>query len=75
MCGQVQHKNKPKCKNVRWLSGCISHNWYPESIFKTRPDAIRFFKDHKHDAVWTYSEAMQTALANLEAEAIAYTIE
>jgi hypothetical protein len=75
LCGQKIHKEAPKCKNPKWLSGCSKCNWYPIVAFKSRSKAMHHFRDHKHDAIWTYSETMQTALVNLNEAGITYTIE
>ena len=62
----------PNCKIEFWLEGykryhigCVTCDWYPVHTFKSKKAAKAFFKDHKHDAPWTYSSTMQEAIANL----------
>ncbi len=61
----------PRCKielweqGSRWVVGCVTCDWYPDRNFRIKTLAKRYFKDHKHDAPWTYSDDMQKAIDNL----------
>ena len=62
----------PNCQIEFWLEGykryhigCVTCDWYPVRTFPSKKAAKAFFTDHKHDAPWTYSDAIQKAIANL----------